>query len=402
MLQGKRITLGVSGGIAAYKVADLASKLTARGAAVHVILTAAAAKFVGPVTFAGVTGNPVHQDLFTGSPDFAIPHIDLASRADLLVIAPATANVLAKLAAGLADDLLSASALAATCPVLVCPAMNAAMYRHPAVQKNLQVLRSYGYHILEPASGRMACGTVGQGRLPEPAVILEEICRLLQPQGDLSGLKVLVTAGGTREPIDPVRYISNRSSGKMGYALAQAALQRGAQVTLVTTPTALTPPPGAEVVRVETARQMLEAVLAVYDRVDVVIKAAAVADYRPARVAEHKIKKNEESLVLELEKNPDILGQLGRHKRPGVTLVGFAAETSDLLQNAADKLRRKNLDLIVANDVTVPGAGFGSDTNIVKLLYADGRVQDVPQMDKLALAHLIWDEVLRLRGKAEQ
>ncbi|MGQ9557587.1 MAG: bifunctional phosphopantothenoylcysteine decarboxylase/phosphopantothenate--cysteine ligase CoaBC [Desulfurispora sp.] len=402
MLQGKQITLGVSGGIAAYKVADLASKLTARGAAVHVILTAAAAKFVGPVTFAGVTGNPVHQDLFAGSPDFAIPHIDLASRADLLVIAPATANVLAKLAAGLADDLLSATALAATCPVLVCPAMNAAMYRHPAVQKNLQVLRSYGYHILEPASGRMACGTVGQGRLPEPAVILEEICRLLQPQGDLSGLQVLVTAGGTREPIDPVRYISNRSSGKMGYALAQAALQRGARVTLVTAPTALIPPPGAEVVRVETARQMLEAVLAVYERMDVVIKAAAVADYRPARVAEHKIKKSEAALVLELEKNPDILGQLGRHKRPGVTLVGFAAETSDLLQNAAEKLRRKNLDLIVANDVTVPGAGFGSDTNIVKLLYADGRVQDVPQMDKLELAHLIWDEVLGLRRQAEQ
>lgn len=398
MLQGKRITLGVSGGIAAYKAADLASKLTARGAAVHVILTAAAAKFVGPVTFAGVTGNPVHQDLFAGSPDCAIPHIDLASRADLLVIAPATANVLAKLAAGLADDLLSAAALAATCPVLVCPAMNAAMYRHRAVQKNLQVLRSYGYHILEPASGRMACGTVGQGRLPESAVIMEEICRLLQPQGDLSGLNVLVTAGGTREPIDPVRYITNRSSGKMGYALAQAALQRGARVTLVTTPTALTPPPGAEVVRVETARQMLEAVLAVYERMDVVIKAAAVADYRPARVAEHKIKKSEEALVLELEKNPDILGQLGRHKRPGVTLVGFAAETNDLLQNAAEKLRRKNLDLIVANDVTLPGAGFGCDTNIVKLLYADGRVKDVPQMDKLELAHLIWDEVRRLRG----
>lgn len=399
MLQGKWITLGVSGGIAAYKAADLASKLTAQGAAVHVILTAAAARFVGPVTFAGVTGHFVHQDMFANSPDCAIPHIDLASRADLLVIAPATANVLAKLAAGLADDLLSATALAATCPVLVCPAMNAAMYQHPAVQKNLQVLESYGYHILEPASGRMACGTVGKGRLPETSVILEKIYQLLPPQGNLSGLKVLVTAGGTREPIDPVRYISNRSSGKMGYALARAAAQRGARVTLVTTPTALEPPPGVEVVRVETAQQMLEAVMAVYDRVEVVIKAAAVADYRPARMAEQKIKKSDAMLVLELVKNPDILGQLGQHKRPGVTLVGFAAETADLLQNAADKLCRKNLDLIVANDVTVPGAGFGSDTNVVKLLYADGSVKDVPRLDKLELAHLIWDEVLRLRGK---
>nr|WP_027717220.1 bifunctional phosphopantothenoylcysteine decarboxylase/phosphopantothenate--cysteine ligase CoaBC [Desulfovirgula thermocuniculi] len=397
MLGGKRIILGVTGGIAAYKACELASALSRRGALVDVVMTRAAQEFVRPLTFAALTGRPVHTSLFhTPGGDF-VPHIRLASEADLAVIAPATANFLAKLAWGLADDLLSTLLLALRCPVLLCPAMNTAMLMHPAVRANLQRLREMGYHIMEPAAGHLACGAQGPGRLPEPEEILERIADLLAPQKDYRGVKVLVTAGGTREPLDPVRFISNRSSGKMGYALARAAARRGAAVTLVSAPTALKPPKGVEFVSVETAREMYREVVSRFPLQDVVIKAAAVADYRPRVVAAQKIKKKEGTLILELEKNPDILFELGRQKLPHQVLVGFAAETADLEANAREKLEKKNLDLLVANDVTRPGAGFGWDTNEVKIFYPDGRVQPLPLMPKEELAHRLLDIVREIR-----
>ncbi len=396
MLKGKFITLGVTGSIAAYKAAEVASLLAKAGADVHVIMTAGACKFVAPATFAALTGNPVHTDLFGGAGGRLIPHIELA-KAHLLVVAPATANILAKAAHGLGDDLLSATILAAKGPVLFCPAMNVQMYRNPATQANIAALKRYGHRVLEPGRGQLACGEQGEGRLPEPEEIFEEIARLLGPAQDMRGLRVLVTAGGTREPIDPVRFISNYSSGKMGYALARAAAARGAAVTLVSAPTALAPPGGVQVVFVETAQQMYEAVLEHFPQADIVVKAAAVADYRPAKTAEQKIKKEGETLVIELERNPDILFELGRRKQPHQVLVGFAAETENLLANARRKLAEKNADLLVANDVTRPGAGFGADTNIVKLIYRSGETVDLPLMEKTALADRILDAALSLR-----
>lgn len=401
-IEGRFITLGVTGGIAAYKAADLASKLTGRGAAVHVIMTRSAGEFVRPLTFEALTGNPVNTDLFASSRLFRIPHIDLATRADIMVVAPATANILAKLAHGIADDLLSTAVLAATCPVLLCPAMNVNMYANRAVQGNIAVLGDYGYRFVDPGEGRVACGQVGKGRLAETETIIDAINSLLSAPGDMKGLTVIVTAGGTREPIDPVRYITNRSSGKMGYALAGAAASRGGRVILVSAPASLPAPPGVEVVGVESAREMHEAVMRYYPEAQVVIKAAAVADYRCSLVAGHKIKKDGESLTLELVRNPDILAELGLKKRDGVTLVGFAAETRDLEENARKKLARKNIDLLVANDVTMPGAGFGSDTNIVKLFFAGGGIESLPEMDKADVAHRILDAVMQIRsGKAE-
>ena len=401
-IEGRFITLGVTGGIAAYKAADLASKLTGRGAAVHVIMTGSAGEFVRPLTFEALTGNPVNTDLFASSRLFRIPHIDLATRADVMVVAPATANILAKLAHGIADDLLSTAALAATCPVLLCPAMNVNMYANRVVQGNIAKLKEYGYRFVEPGEGRVACGQVGKGRLAETGTIIDAISSLLSVTGDMKGLTVIVTAGGTREPIDPVRYITNRSSGKMGYALAGAAASRGGRVILVSAPASLPAPPGVEVVGVESAREMHEAVMRYYPEAQVVIKAAAVADYRCSLVAGHKIKKEGESLTLELVRNPDILADLGLKKRDCVTLVGFAAETRDLEENARKKLAGKNLDLLVANDVTMPGAGFGSDTNIVKLYFAGGETRSLPLMDKTDVAHSILDAVLQIRsGKAE-
>lgn len=399
MLAGKFITLGVTGGIAAYKAAELASTMTKAGAQVHTIMTRSAMEFVQPLTFQALTGNQVHSDIFTYTASFKIPHIDLASHAHLIVVAPATANILGKVAHGIADDLLSTSILAATCPVLFCPAMNVNMYRNQAVQANIQRLSELGYFYVEPGVGRMACGQTGQGRLADTGTIMESIVQLVPPSGDLSGLTVLITAGGTREPIDPVRYISNHSSGKMGYSIADAAVRRGADVILVTTPTALVAPIGAKVQRVQSAREMHEAVMQHFPAVDVVIKAAAVADYRPKVMAEQKIKKEGDTLTLELEKNPDILLELGKRKQRHQTLVGFAAETQSLEENARAKLQKKNLDLVVANDVTQPGAGFGTDTNIAKLLFADGRVVPLPQMEKLKMANRILDTVLEIRSK---
>ncbi len=395
MIAGKHIIVGVSGGIAAYKALDLASALVKAGADVHVIMTASAREFVKPLAFEAISGNRVHTDLFDTPPGWRFPHLELARLADMAVIVPATANIIAKIACGLADDLLSTALLAMNCPVFICPAMNVSMYSNPVVQENLGRLRRRGFVIVGPGTGRQACGDEGPGRLAGIPDILEQIHKFFENGGDMAGMEVLVTAGGTREPIDPVRYISNRSSGKMGYALAEAAANRGAKVHLVSGPTWLEPPDGVHVVMVETAEEMYRAVMDIYPRVDVVVKAAAVADYRPKVTHRQKIKKENGDMVLELERNKDILMELGKQKK-GQVLVGFAAETEDLLNNARAKLLKKNLDLLVANDVTQPGAGFGSDTNIVKLLYPDGRVESLPVMDKLELGDKIWDTVLEI------
>lgn len=394
MLAGKTITVGVTGGIAAYKVAELVSSLVKAGADIHVAMTPSACEFITPLTFEVLTGNPVHRELFRTDSEGGVLHIDLAQRADLLVIAPATANIIGKAASGLADDLVSTLVLAASCPVLFCPAMNVVMYDNPMVQRNMISLKGYGCHFVDPGEGRLACGTVGKGRLAEREIIIHSITKLLTPQ-DLAGLTVLVTAGPSREPLDPVRYLSNRSSGKMGYALARAAVQRGAGVILVSGPTALAPPPGVEFISVETAGQMYDAVLNNFPRADVVIKAAAVADYRPVDTSNKKIKKQGRELSLELTENPDILAELGRRKEGKKLLIGFAAETNDVRKYALDKLHRKNLDLLVANDVTIPGAGFDCNTNLVRLFDTRGEEETLPLMDKNKVAHRILDWVAR-------
>ncbi len=400
MLAGKNITLGITGGIAVYKAAQLASNLKTDGADVRVIMTRAASAFVSPLTFQTLSGNRVYSELFEPVVEWKVQHIELAAISDLLVVVPATANILGKVAAGIADDLLSTVIMATTCPVLFCPAMNVQMYQNPVVQRNLTVLKDLGYHFAGPGEGRLACGAEGPGRLAELDVIMEKIQALLSPRGDLSGLSVLVTAGPTLEPIDPVRYLTNRSSGKMGYALARAAASRGASVILISGPTNLQAPLGVKLRHVETAAEMFKEVMEYFPRVDIVIKAAAVADYRPREVSGQKIKKTGTNLVIECDKNPDILAELGRRKTHQ-TLVGFAAETSNLEDNAYQKVKNKNLDLLVANDVTLPGAGFGSDTNIVKLVYPGQYVLPLPVMDKLSLAHRILDEVLKLRSNGQ-
>lgn len=400
MLAGKNVVLGVTGGIAAYKSVEIVSRLKKLGAAVHVIETAAAAKFVTPLTFREISGNPVVTDMWAEPKQWNVEHIALASLADVFLIAPATANIIGKIAGGIADDMLTTTVMATKAPVVLAPAMNSNMYLNPIVQANIAKLAGLGYHVLEPASGLLACGWEGPGRLPEPEVIVDKVVNLLTQSGDLAGKKVLVTAGPTREPIDPVRYISNHSSGKMGYALAAAAAARGADVVLVTGPTELTPPPAVTVKKVETAAEMLAAVLAEFADADVVVKAAAVADYRPQTVATQKIKKNDDAVTLALIRNPDILAELGARKE-GQLLVGFAAETEELIKHATAKLTKKNLDMIVANDVTLAGAGFGSDTNIVKLLYRDGRVVELPQMAKDKLAGIILDRICDLLVKKD-
>ena len=395
MLAGKRITVGITGGIAVFKTAQLISNLKAAGAELHVVMTGSAQEFVKPLTFQVLTGNPVRTDLFEGAYG-AVQHIELAQWSDLVAVVPATANILGKVAGGIADDLLSTVIMAATCPVLFCPAMNVNMYNNQVVQRNIKDLRGLGYHFAEPGVGRLACGAEGRGRLADLETITGEIMSLLAPLRDLTGLTVLVTAGPTAEPIDPVRYLTNRSSGKMGYAVAEAAIQRGAKVILISGPTALKPPREVAFTGVETAAQMYEAVLECFPCVDLVVKSAAVADYRPIEAAGQKIKKHTDIMSLELVRNPDILAELGRRKENQV-LVGFAAETSDLEQNARQKVAAKNLDLLVANDVTQPGAGFGTDTNIAKFVYPDGSIVSLPLLDKLALAHRILDEALAIR-----
>lgn len=402
MLQGKKIVLGVTGGIAVYKAVDLVSRLRKAGCEVRVVMTEHAQQFVTPLTFKEISGNAVATSMWNANQEFNVEHIALANWADVFLVAPATANILAKMACGIADDLLSTTLLAAQAPIVVCPAMNTGMYQNPATQENIAKLQERGVTVMPPAVGHLACGTSGPGRLPEPQQIVEFMSAFFAGrEGDLRGLRVLVTAAGTREPIDPVRYVGNRSSGKMGYAVAQMAAERGADVLLISGPSALAAPPNVRVVNVETTNEMLEACLAAYGDVDIVIKAAAVADYRPRDVADQKIKKKtDDALTVVMDKNPDILKTLGAKKERQV-LVGFAAETQNLLANAREKVVKKNLDMIVANDVTAAGAGFNSDTNIVKFLFANGDVRELEQMPKVDVANRILDEAIRIRNERQ-
>ncbi len=400
MLKGKTIVLGVSGGIAAYKAVELLRLLVKGGAEVHVVMTKGATEFVTPLTFQTLSGNPVHTELFNLITEQEIGHISLADRADLFIIAPATANVIGKIAGGIADDLLTTTVMATKAPVLLAPAMNVNMYENPLYRENEEKLRRHGYLFAEPVSGFLACGWEGKGKMQEPALVMEAAVAALTVQ-DLAGVTVMVTAGPTREEVDPVRFVSNHSSGKMGYALARAAWRRGAKVVLVSGPTALPPPFGVKFVAVESAREMRDRVLESSGECDVIIKAAAVADYRPRERAGDKLKKVGDEMVVTLVKNPDILRELGAAKRPGQLLVGFAAETVDLEKNATVKLREKNLDMIVANDVSAPGAGFGVDTNIVRLLYRDGTKEELPLLAKEEVASAILDRIVALRAGSD-
>lgn len=393
--QQRLIVVGVTGGIACYKAVELVRQLVQGGFHVRVIMTRAALEFVTPLTFQTLSGNPVGTETFDLTQESQIGHINLADSADLLVIAPATANIIGKIAGGIADDLLTTVLMATRAPVLLAPAMNVHMYENPVLQENLRKLRRLGYHILEPASGYLACGYEGKGRLPDPEMILEEIGRLLRKK-DLVGERILITAGPNREPIDPVRYLSNRSSGKMGYALAGAAVRRGAEVVLVSGPTSLPAPAGARMISVLTAAEMRAAVLREYGRCNAVIMAAAVSDYRVSAVAEKKIKRGKGPLELRLEPNADILKELGTQKN-GRWLIGFAAETEDLTANAQRKLRDKNLDMVVANNVAESGSGFDGDTNIATIVDRTGAVRSLPLMSKAELADRIYDHLLALK-----
>jgi phosphopantothenoylcysteine decarboxylase/phosphopantothenate--cysteine ligase len=395
MLSGRRIVLGVSGGIAAYKAIDVCRRLVDGGAHVVPVLTRGALRFVGETTFSALASERAHTSLFD-DPD-PIPHTRLGQSADLIVVAPATARVIGTYAAGISNDLLTATLLATRAPVVLAPAMHTEMWEHPAVQDNLALLARRGVHIVAPEEGRLAGGDRGKGRLAAPETIVAAVRELLGAgHRDMDGLHVLVTAGGTREPIDPVRFIGNRSSGKQGHALAHEAADRGAKVTLVTT-VSLPIPAGADVVRVDTAAEMAAAVEAVAEGADIVVMAAAVADFRPAAVADRKLKKRDGVPEIALEPTVDILAGLGARKRPGQTLAGFAAETDDLRKNAASKLVAKGADLVVANDVTAPGAGFEHDTNKVTLLFADGSAVEVPLADKRAVARRVFDAILERR-----
>lgn len=397
MLKDKNVILGVTGGIAAYKSVDLASRLRKAGANVHVIMTKGAQNFVTPLTFREITGNPVTTTMWGEVTNHNVEHIALANLADLVIVAPATANFIAKCAMGMADDMLTTTLLATKAPIFFAPAMNSNMYENQLTQKNIDVLIESGWNFIPPESGHLACGTDGVGRMPEPADIVDFVHFTMAFAADMLGIKVLVTAAGTYEPIDPVRYIGNRSSGKMGYAIAEAAKKRGAEVILVSGPSALTPPDGVEFIGVESAAEMRDAVMEHFSEADMVIKAAAVADYRVRNVSDQKIKKNDEELTLVLEKNHDILKELGEKKRTGQILVGFAAETQNLLEYAKAKLEKKNLDMIVANDVSRKDAGFNTDTNVVKLLYRNGTIEELPIMTKQKLADELLNRVLKIK-----
>ena len=398
MLKGKTVLLGVTGGIACYKSANLASALVKQGANVQVVMTRNATEFIGPHTFESLTGNRVSVDTFDRNYQFQVEHIALADQADLVLVAPATANVLAKLAHGLADDMLTTTILACNCPKIAAPAMNTKMYENPVTQDNLDILRKYGWEIVEPASGRLACGAVGKGKMPEPEDLLECVLHALSHEKDMTGLKVLVTAGPTREALDPVRYLTNHSTGKMGYAIAKAAAARGASVTLVSGPVNLKKPPYMEVVDIVSAQDMFDAVTSRAPDQDIIIKAAAVADYRPATVAEDKIKKsgNDSDLSLPLARTSDILAWLGEHRAPGQFLCGFSMETKDMVANSKKKLEKKHIDLIAANNLKQAGAGFGVDTNVLTLIAADG-AKELPLMSKEEAAHALLDEIMGRR-----
>lgn len=393
LLENKTVLLGVTGGIAAYKSASLASKLVKAGAEVRVIMTENATNFINPITFESLTGHKCVVDTFDRNFEFKVEHVALAQKADVIMIAPATANVMAKLAYGLADDMLTTTVLASKAPKIIAPAMNTGMYENPATQHNIEVLKNYGMEVITPASGYLACGDVGAGKMPEPEDLYEHILRTCAYPKDMIGLKVLVSAGPTQESIDPVRYITNHSSGKMGYSIAKACMLRGADVTLVSGPTALDYPPFVEVVPVTTAKDMYEAITSRSNEMDIIIKAAAVADYRPSQIADEKVKKSDDAMSIPLERTDDILKYLGEHKPEGQFLCGFSMETQNMLENSRKKLAKKNLDMIVANNLKVAGAGFQTDTNVVTLITKDTELE-LPLMDKEEVAHYLMDEIL--------
>lgn len=396
-LNGKKIVLCVTGGIAAYKAADLVSRLKKQRAEVFVLMTKSACEFITPMTLEVLSGNRVVTDLFDRDFPWEVEHVSLAKRADVFVIAPCTANVIGKAAHGIADDMVTTTLMATRAPVVMAPAMNTNMYDNPVVQENLRILAGRGVRFVEPESGRLACGDTGRGKMADPAVICEAVLRAAARQ-DLAGLRVLVTAGPTREALDPVRFLSNHSTGKMGYALAGAALRRGAAVTLVTGPVSIAPPEGAAVVPVMSAREMYDAVLAALPEQDIVIKAAAVGDYRPAERADDKLKKRDGDMALALVRNPDILKAAGERKRPGQILCGFSMETRDLLENSAAKLESKHCDFMIANNLKTEGAGFGTDTNVVTILRRDAAPEQLPIMPKAELADCILDRLLAARA----
>lgn len=393
MFRDKSIVVGVTSSVAIHKTLDLVSQLGKHGASTHVVMTQNATKLIAPRQFRAISRNPVFYDLFLEHLEWKPTHIDLADKADLLAIVPATANIIGKLAHGIADDMLSTVAIAMRCPILVAPAMNCHMYANPVVQENIRILKQRGVAIAEPEEGRLACGYEGKGRLRNINKIIEQMQAILTPQRDFVNKRVLVTAGPTREYLDPIRFISNKSSGKMGYACAQAAQHRGAQVTLISGPTSIQPPQFVDIIYVETAGEMYDNVVNHADNADIIIMAAAVADYRPQESQSHKIKKTENDLILHLQRNPDILMELGARKKDMQILVGFAAETENEISNAQDKLRKKNLDLIVVNNVLQEGSGFDVDTNIVTLIDKNGAVETLPLLAKFDVANAILNKV---------
>lgn len=400
MLKGKTVLLGITGSIAAYKIAYLASALHKLHADVHVLMTENATNFINPITFETLTGNKCLVDTFDRNFQFQVEHVSIAKKADVVMIAPASANVIGKLANGLADDMLTTTVMACRCQKILTPAMNTAMYENPVVQDNIRKLQTYGYEVITPASGYLACGDTGAGKMPEPETLLEYILKEAAFQKDLAGKKLLVTAGPTQEAIDPVRCLTNHSSGKMGYAIAKMAMLRGAEVTLVSGPTAIEPPLFVKVVPVTSARDMFEAVTGLSDEQDIIIKAAAVADYRPKQVSEDKVKKKDDQASIELERTDDILKYLGQHKKQGQFLCGFSMETRDMLRNSRAKLEKKNLDMVAANNLKVEGAGFQGDTNVLTLITQDEEVS-LPLMSKEDAALKILDKILLLTTKAE-
>ena len=400
MLKGKTVLLGITGSIAAYKIAYLASALHKLHADVHVLMTENATNFINPITFETLTGNKCLVDTFDRNFQFQVEHVSIAKKADVVMIAPASANVIGKLANGLADDMLTTTVMACRCQKILSPAMNTAMYENPVVQDNIRKLKNYGYEVITPASGYLACGDTGAGKMPEPETLLEYILKEAAFQKDLAGKKLLVTAGPTQEAIDPVRCLTNHSSGKMGYAIAKMAMLRGAEVTLVSGPTAIEPPLFVKVVPVTSARDMFKAVTGLSDEQDIIIKAAAVADYRPKQVSEDKVKKKDDQAFIELERTDDILKYLGQHKKQGQFLCGFSMETRDMIRNSRAKLEKKNLDMVAANNLKVEGAGFQGDTNVLTLITQDEEVS-LPLMSKEDAALKILDKILLLTTKAE-
>lgn len=398
MLKGKTVILGVTGSIAAYKMANVASMLKKQSCEVHVVMTANATNFIHPITFETLTGNKCLVDTFDRNFQYNVEHVALAKKADLLLIAPATANVIAKLAYGLADDMLTTTALACTCKKIVAPAMNTRMYENPIVQDNIKKLKDYGMTVITPETGMLACRDVGAGKLPKEEALVWYALREIACEKDMAGKRVLITAGPTREALDPVRYITNHSTGKMGYALAKASMLRGARVTLVTGPTSIEKPPFVDVVEVTTAQEMFQAVAERYENQDLLIKAAAVADYRPKEASDQKIKKSGEDLAIPMERTKDILGFLGEHKRPGQFLCGFSMETQNMLENSREKRKKKNLDMIVANNVKEQGAGFGTDTNIITII-TEQEERSLDLMSKEEAANQILDQVLKMEGE---